>query len=165
VILFSTIPVPHNTYDSFGNKTSQSSSGNPLLSWRVHLLPYLGKAEATLYEKFKLDEPWNSQHNAALVNAMPVCFNDPYNRHKQITTANTTRYLANNPAQVGCDGGKASVFDVLEVPQSQAVTWTKPDSGTSPSFDTPDKDEDELLVLRNDGTVAPRKESSQAQKP
>ena len=34
------------------------ADGNPLLSWRVHMLPYLEQNE--LYNQFKLDEPWNS---------------------------------------------------------------------------------------------------------
>jgi len=35
--------------------------GKPLLSWRVAVLPYIG--EKTLYQKFKLDEPWNGPTN------------------------------------------------------------------------------------------------------
>ncbi|MDZ7616512.1 MAG: DUF1559 domain-containing protein, partial [Patescibacteria group bacterium] len=35
--------------------------GNPLHSWRVLLLPYLG--HQGLYEKLRLDEPWDSEHN------------------------------------------------------------------------------------------------------
>ncbi len=37
------------------------NDGNPLHSWRTLLLPYLG--EKSLYEKLKLDEPWDSEHN------------------------------------------------------------------------------------------------------
>ena len=35
--------------------------GQPLHSWRVLLLPYLGQKE--LYQKIKLDEPWDRVHN------------------------------------------------------------------------------------------------------
>ena len=45
---------------------------NPDLSWRVYLLPYIGHDE--LYRKFKLDEPWHSQHNFALIAEMPEVF-------------------------------------------------------------------------------------------
>jgi hypothetical protein len=38
-----------------------SDTGAPLLSWRVALLPYMG--EEQLYGKFRLDEPWDSDHN------------------------------------------------------------------------------------------------------
>ncbi len=46
-----------------------SKDGKPLLSWRVALLPYLGHEE--LYKQFKLDEPWDSEHNKKLLDKMP----------------------------------------------------------------------------------------------
>src|SRR5262245_36590716 len=39
--------------------------GEPLLSWRVAILPYIG--EQALYDEFHLDEPWDSEHNLALL--------------------------------------------------------------------------------------------------
>src|SRR5439155_8430347 len=44
---------------------STSKDGKPLLSWRVHILPYL--EQDGLYKQFKLDEPWDSEHNKALI--------------------------------------------------------------------------------------------------
>ncbi|MFT3881969.1 MAG: DUF1559 domain-containing protein [Gemmatales bacterium] len=52
-----------------------SSENKPLLSWRVHLLPYLGKEE--LYQRFHLDEPWDSAHNITLLPLMPDCYRMP----------------------------------------------------------------------------------------
>ena len=51
------------------------ATGNPLHSWRVLLLPYLGEKE--LYDKFKLDEPWNSPHNSALEKKCPTVYACP----------------------------------------------------------------------------------------
>lgn len=51
---------------------SLDSSGKPLLSWRVHLLPYLGHEE--LYRKFKLNEPWDSPSNQQLIPQMPEVY-------------------------------------------------------------------------------------------
>src|SRR5262249_58067970 len=45
------------------------------LSWRVAILPYLG--EKRLYDKFKLDEPWDSPHNSQLQKEMPAVFACP----------------------------------------------------------------------------------------
>jgi hypothetical protein len=45
------------------------------LSWRVAILPYLGRED--LYKLFRLDEPWDSPHNAALVEHMPDVFESP----------------------------------------------------------------------------------------
>ncbi|HWL09941.1 MAG TPA: DUF1559 domain-containing protein, partial [Planctomicrobium sp.] len=42
------------------------------LSWRVYLLPLLGEEE--LYQKFHLNEAWNSPHNSALIPEMPNVF-------------------------------------------------------------------------------------------
>lgn len=46
-----------------------------LLSWRVALLPYLEQEK--LYREFKLDEPWDSEHNKKLLAKMPDVFKDP----------------------------------------------------------------------------------------
>jgi hypothetical protein len=43
--------------------------GTPLLSWRVAVLPWL--EEFALYERFHLDEPWDSSHNKSLLKEMP----------------------------------------------------------------------------------------------
>lgn len=45
------------------------------LSWRVLLLPYL--EQDNLFRQFKLDEPWDSEHNKALVPKMPEVFASP----------------------------------------------------------------------------------------
>lgn len=42
---------------------------NDALSWRVRLLPFLEERE--LYHQFRLDEPWDSEHNRALISQMP----------------------------------------------------------------------------------------------
>ena len=45
-------------------------AGKPLLSWRVALLPLVGRAG--LYKKFKLDEPWDGDHNKKVLAANPM---------------------------------------------------------------------------------------------
>lgn len=56
----------HNYVDANGRCVSNSydKDGKPLLSWRVHLLPYI--EQGALYNLFKLDEPWDSEHNKPL---------------------------------------------------------------------------------------------------
>jgi hypothetical protein len=44
----------------------------PFLSWRVAILPYLGQKK--LYDEFKLDEPWDSEHNKKLIPKMPKVY-------------------------------------------------------------------------------------------
>lgn len=65
----------HDYHDSFGRFPPAEAhlvDGKPLLSWRVHLLPFLGQAE--LYNQFNLQEPWDSPQNSALLEKMPVVF-------------------------------------------------------------------------------------------
>ena len=47
------------------------------LSWRVAILPFLGKEEAELYQQFKSNEPWDSEHNKKLIAKMPKVFESP----------------------------------------------------------------------------------------
>ena len=46
--------------------------GKPLLSWRVAILPYM--EEDKIYAEFKLDEPWDSEHNKALIPKIPKIY-------------------------------------------------------------------------------------------
>jgi Protein of unknown function (DUF1559) len=60
-----------NYHDTFDHLPADimSAEGTPLLSWRVALLPFL--EQANLYEEFRLDEPWDSEHNKKLLEKMP----------------------------------------------------------------------------------------------
>src|SRR5688572_9177285 len=57
----------HNYHDTIGKMPQDivDKDGKPLLSWRVHLLPYM--EEDHIYKQFKLDEPWDSTTNKALL--------------------------------------------------------------------------------------------------
>ena len=68
----------HNYLDANGHfptPFSVDKQKKPLLSWRVHLLPYL--EQQNLYRQFRLDEPWDSEHNKKLIKLMPKIFQCP----------------------------------------------------------------------------------------
>ena len=70
----------HNFVDSHQGKfvaatAFQTDKGEPGLSWRVALLPYL--EEGWLYSQFHLDEPWDSPHNIKLLPLMPKVYGRP----------------------------------------------------------------------------------------
>jgi hypothetical protein len=46
--------------------------GELLLSWRVHLLPYI--EQGNLYNQFKMDEAWDGPNNKKLIELMPKVF-------------------------------------------------------------------------------------------
>ena len=52
-------------------------NGKPLQSWRVLILPYLGDDAKALYEKLRLDEPWDSEYNRAFHDQIPDVFRCP----------------------------------------------------------------------------------------
>ncbi len=128
----------HNYHDqnkAFPPAYSQDEEGKPLLSWRVHILPYI--EQQALYEEFHLDEPWDSSHNKALIERMPPPYSDP-NRIATEETAGRTRYLVPRSEETIFPGGEgitirditdgtSNTIMVVEVSADHAVIWTKPD--------------------------------------
>jgi hypothetical protein len=51
--------------------------GKPMHSWRVLLLPYLGPECKALYDRYRLDEPWNGPHNKELAKSVPEVYRCP----------------------------------------------------------------------------------------
>lgn len=113
---------------------SYDSNGKPLLSWRVHLLPYL--EQQALYDEFHLDEPWNSEHNAKLIPRMPAIYADP-GLSRLAAEGRTTYCVPTGPGTIfeGREGsrfkdvidGLSNTVLVVEVTPANAVVWTKPD--------------------------------------
>ena len=116
---------------------SVDASGQPLLSWRVHLLPALGFQE--LYDRFHLDEPWDSPHNKKLIEAMPDVFRSPGNP----TPKGKTPYLAvkiekgvwrvpEAEEKGGSSEGNVTIgnphttIGLIEVAARDSAIWTKP---------------------------------------
>lgn len=57
-------------------------------SWRVALLPYLDENE--LYKEYRLNEPWDSEHNKKVLEKMPAVFKNPNDNRSDYFTS----YLA-----------------------------------------------------------------------
>lgn len=53
----------HSAYGSYPPAFVTNGEEQPLYSWRVLLLPYLD--ENLRYDKFRLNEPWDSAYNAS----------------------------------------------------------------------------------------------------
>ncbi len=119
-----------------------SNDGKPLLSWRVDLLARMGGEEKQLYKRFKLDEPWDSPHNKALLSEMPESFkswdktaNQAYSTYYRIFVhepgTDDDRPREWPPFSLGSSKGlrgyaieRAKVL--LCVESAEAVPWTKP---------------------------------------
>ena len=81
----------HNYHDAHGHFPAdvRDKDGKPLLSWRVQILPYL--EQERLYKQFKLDEPWDSEHNKKLIDKMPKTLRSP---RQAAALTDRTDYLA-----------------------------------------------------------------------
>jgi hypothetical protein len=124
----------HNYADVHGSLPPPAiydAGGKPLLSWRVALLPYL--ESENLYKKFRLNEPWDSPHNAALLPEMPSLFNsflEPQAEKPQTTTYRV--FVGPGAAFEGRRGVSLKHFadgtshTLLVVEAAQAVPWTQP---------------------------------------
>jgi hypothetical protein len=122
----------HNYHDTHGHFPSNevSKDGKALLSWRVQLLPYM-EAEG-LYKQFKLDEPWDSDHNKKLIDRMPKLYApvrgkaDPGITYCQVFTGK--HGLIKSGQKLGFAGitdGSSNTLFCVEA--GKPVTWTKPD--------------------------------------
>lgn len=109
--------------------------GKPLLSWRVHLLPFLG--EQKLYQQFHLDEPWHSPHNRKLLAQMPEVYQGP---NRKLNGEGKTIYLLpvgkDAAFKDGPEGprltadfpdGTSHTILIVEADDAHAVPWTKPE--------------------------------------
>jgi hypothetical protein len=123
----------HDVKGALPAHANYSEDGKPLLSWRVHILPFIEQNE--LYQQFHLDEPWDSEHNKALIAQMPDVFKTP----GLSLEPGKTNILAVVGEGAVMDGtakgisfqhitdGTSKTIVVVEADPAQAVEWTKPD--------------------------------------
>ena len=65
----------HQANSQFPPSVIFGADGEPKLSWRVALFPFL--EQGALFQAFHLNEPWDSPHNKALIARMPEVFTTP----------------------------------------------------------------------------------------
>jgi hypothetical protein len=133
----------HNYADTFkGRRAARlpalanfDKQGKPLLSWRVHLLPFLG--EQKLYKEFHLDEPWDSPHNKKLLARMPDVYHGP---NPKLNAEGKTIFVLPVGKEAafkeGPEGprmpadfldGTSNTILIVEADDAHAVPWTKPE--------------------------------------
>ncbi len=79
----------HDGYGSFPPAFVRGPDGTPWHSWRVLILPFIG--ENSVFDKYRMDEPWNGPNNSKLAAEKPKIFSFPTRREPQDQSAN---YLA-----------------------------------------------------------------------
>jgi len=65
----------HDIHTRFPAAWTVDEDGNPLHSWRVAILPYI--EQSALYQKIRLDEPWDSEYNRQFHALCPPVFQCP----------------------------------------------------------------------------------------
>ena len=108
----------------------QSGTANPLLSWRVMLLPQLGYKE--LYEKFHLSEPWDSPHNYDLLEEIPSIYKTPGRNDFKTTLlaahGTTTAFQGKQACRLDhIEDGLSSTIFIVNAPERLATEWTRPE--------------------------------------
>lgn len=131
----------HNYEDTTGElpSNSYSADGKPLLSWRVHILPYI--ESDILHKQFRLDEPWDSPNTIRLLNQMPYVYHEGGQHNQSMThyrgfsspdAVFERRFVQ---GQVRIEKERLTLRDLADGPENtilvveagDPVEWTKPD--------------------------------------
>ncbi len=151
----------HDAYGNLPPPAIVNDQGQPLLSWRVRLLPLLGGQE--LSQLFRLDQPWNSEHNKLLAHYLPSIYrfgDDAPPTHTSIVRLTGPRTVSPLDRLIRIrdilDGTSNTLFAVL-ASKEHAVVWTAPNDlaihPQSAFADTLDWQGNQTTVLMCDGAV------------
>ena len=121
----------NSTYGAFpAAAICDKKTGKPLLSWRVAILQYI--EEEALYKQFKMDEPWDSEHNLKLAKNMPkIYFHPKANKpgddktHYRLFYGKGAAFELNKTTQINniTDGTSNTI---MAVEAEEPVVWTNP---------------------------------------
>ncbi len=130
----------HDSHGHLPPTAAYGKDGQPLYSWRVLLLPFLG--EEDLYSQFRLDEPWDSPNNKPLLAKMPLVYvhptegkpKEPYGTYYQVFVGGGAVFEAgpdNKPLTLrqidAAQAGLGTANTLLVIEAANPVPWTKPE--------------------------------------
>jgi hypothetical protein len=119
----------HSKFKRLPPAVHRDKDGRPLHSWRVLLLPELDYD--FIYKQIRLDEPWNSPHNAPLLAEMPRCYDDWRSddgekglTHYQVLVGPRTAFEL--PRLTFADFPDGLENTILVIEASEPVPWAQP---------------------------------------
>ena len=124
----------HEAFPTYMNMAETKAKSG--LSWRVHILPFIGFQE--LYQEFKLDEAWDSPHNIKLLPKMPAIYSPVADMNETIKIQpHYTTYVApiGSKTVFGQDepmdfrniiDGTSNTIAFVELKREHAIPWTSP---------------------------------------
>jgi prepilin-type processing-associated H-X9-DG protein len=124
-----------SAYGQFPGNITDKKTGKALLSWRVAILPFI--EQNNLYQQFKLDEPWDSEHNLKIAKVgikMYAHSGKELQRDREGNCLTPYQGLA-GPSGLLEPGKKIRFADIIDgtsntilvVEAQKEVIWTKPE--------------------------------------
>jgi hypothetical protein len=167
----------HNVHDTMSRMPApfvtsglgvQPTSGNPNLSWRVELLPYV--EQGSLYTQFQLSQPWDSSSNRRFADQRVMPYASRYdlaspNTHFRVFVGSPTTPPQMQPifsSDLRSRRGMSRIMDgtsntIMVIETEDSVRWTEPKEipydGKSPLPKFGHAKNDNFLVVMADGSV------------
>jgi prepilin-type processing-associated H-X9-DG protein len=124
----------HSYYEKYGHfppAYTVDKDGKPMHSWRVLILPFM--EYRSLYNQFKMDEPWNSPHNLALSDQIPPQYRCPNNTSPSKSASSYAMLVGPHAISTGQAGrtkaeitdGLANTIMIVETAGSN-INWLEP---------------------------------------
>lgn len=121
-----------STQKHFPPRVFTDAQVQPLLSWRVAILPFLD--QSAMYRTIKLDQPWNSEANRQATSTLIPTYN--FDQDVNMGTKTTLRapvfpgsmWHGDGPPKTIRDikDGTAFTIAIIDAPPSAAVDWADP---------------------------------------
>jgi beta-lactamase regulating signal transducer with metallopeptidase domain len=156
----------HDTHGHFPPAVIVDEASGEVHSWRVEILPYI--EQAALYNSYRMNEPWDSEHNKQILAQMPPVYAPVAQRTDAAPMANHTGILAivGEGSGFAAEGEGLQIRDFIDGTSNTLLTvdspgelvpWTKPDdlevTLSEDELDLGGLDETEFQALFCDGSV------------